>query len=396
MEKRFRFEPKRWMVAVGIIAVLATAVAAIVLWTPGKSHRRERGPRVTEETTSVEATPSDESTPTSATVEPTMVPQPKPKATSWTSSSLVVFVREKALWAVREDGRGTSRRVAGLTDASTYLTSPDHTLVAYTKPRGSKKPLYVTNLQSEATRKVADNTDAFQGLAFCFSPTGDRIAYTVPVYSGSLRTGERLNTMKSDGSAKRLLATSAGSPAWGPNDNIVFRRVDFAHGAWQLWTTRATGGSLKRVPSSSQATSYDWTTKRADLAFAVTEPVARGGLSAVWVLKEGETSPQPVLQEKLSQATYTRLVWSPDGTQIAVDAAGDDGYSRVTVIQAADLNISWQVNSRRDNYFSCWSEDGTRLLYFEGNVFQGAPSNLWNIKDNGLSRRIVVTDAAVE
>ncbi len=392
-ETKSRFQPKRWMIVAAIVVVLIVAVAAVVLWTPSRSHRRERGPRVPVETTApADATSSVASTAATATVEPTAAPQPQAKP--WTSSALVVFVRSGSLWTVREDGRGSARQIVPISDAATYLLSPDHRRVAYTKPKGREKPLYVTELAGGATAKVAENVDALQGFAYCWSPTSDRLAYTAPVYSGGMRVGERLYTVGADGSARRLLVDRAGSPAWGPKGTIAFRRVDMSHGAWQIDTVGASGGNVKRVPSSYQATSYDWAASKAHLAFAVTEPSARGGLSTVWVLREGETSPQPVLQEKLDQATYTRLSWSPDGGQIAVEATGDDGYSRVTIIDTSGLNSTWQVNSRRDNYLATWSADGSRLLYFEGNVFQGAPSNLWNIKRNGLSRRVIEENAA--
>jgi len=93
---------------------------------------------------------------------------------------------------------------------------------------------------------------------------------------------------------------------------------------------------------------------------------------------------------------YTRISWSPDGRQIAVERTGDDGFSRMGVIDASGRLPGWDANETRDTYFASWSADNSRLLYFEGNSFQGAPSNLWSVRRSGTSRRVVVKDAAGE
>lgn len=397
MEEHPRFKLRRWVIVLGALAVVLVVALAVVLWVPGRSHRRERGPRVVEvPTVAPEPTSSVDSTTTTATTEPTVTAPVKPKAKAWSSSALAPFARSGELWVVREDGRGDPRKIGNLGETATYLISPNRRLLAYTRPRRGKKPLLVADLDSGETYEIADTTDAYQGFPYAWSPDSRRLAYTVPVYSGSLRTGERLYVTTADGSERTRIASSAGSPAWGFGDNIVFRRADFAHGTWRLYKVKASGGRASEVPSSGQATSYGWAPNRAHLAFAITEPAAQGGLSVVWLLKAGEKIPQPVLQEKLSHATYSRLVWSPLGSQIAVDAAGDDGYSRVTVIDVSSMNVSWQVNAQRDNYLLGWTRDGSRLLYFEGNVFQGAPSNMWTVKRDAKSARIIVTDAGVQ
>lgn len=392
MERRSRLTLNRWIVVAIAAAAILMIVAAVVLWVPGGQHRRSRS-RATKPATPTETSATTKTAATTGTAEPTSTTPAPSKLKSWTSNALIPFVRDGELWMAREDGRGRRRRVVKLGEMSTYLISPNRRRVAYTQQQGRRKPLFVAELYGNRTYRVAEDTDAFQGFAFAWSPSNDRLVYTVPAHSGSVRTGERLETVAFSGRNRKHLVGQAGAPVWGPRGKICFRRVDVAHGTWRLWTVDADGGAPKRVPSSSQATSYGWAPRQADLAFAITQSKNAGGLSIVWVLKEGETSPQPLLQEKLNKARYSNIAWSPEGRLIAVEVAGDDGYSRVTVVNAAGMNVSWQVRPERDDYLLGWSIDGSRLLYFEGNVFQGAPSNLWSVKRNGTSRRVVVTDA---
>lgn len=386
---------KRWIVAlVAVIVIVLAAVAFVLLFAKPVSEHRPVPPPA-ETTGPAETTSGIEPTTTTSTVEPTSSAGPSLSAKPWRSASPVLFVRDDALWKVREDGRGTADRLVTFADTATYLLSPDRRLVAFTRPAGRIKPLYVLDLSTGDEMKVASTTDALQGFPYTWSPSGDWLAYTVPLYSGSTRVGEDIFVASPDGSRRKLLAKQAGAPEWGSADTVVFRRVDVRRGTWRLWTIRITGGTAATlVPASSQAGAYDWAPNRADLAFGLTEKSTAGPLSSVKILKAGESSPETVLQERLVHATYTKIAWSPDGRQIAVTRGGDDGYSRVGVIDLA-TGTTWEVNPKRDTYVAGWTADGSRLLYVEGNFFQGAPSNLWSVKRNGTSRRIVVTDAAL-
>lgn len=387
--------PRRWAVTLAIVVAAIAAIVTAILFRP-RPPAPIRARRTAEATQGVEPTGAVESTAATRTIDATTPPVGKRKEKPWKSSVPVVFVRSNSLWKIREDGRGYAKRVVPLEDGATYLLSPNRQKIAYTDPAGWHKSLLVEDTAARRNYVVAPDTSTFQGLPYAWSPEGYRLAYTVPTYSGPKRVREDLFVADRDGGNRRLLVKQAGAPVWSPGERIAFRRVDFSRGTWELWTIRPDGSGLAKVAQSKQATAYGWSSRQDDLAFAVTETSGGNPMSLVKVLRAGTKWPKAVLQERLNQANYTKLAWSPDGQQIAVDRSGDDGYSRVAVVGVAGDRPGWEVNAKRDNYLLGWSGDGSRLLYFEGNSFQGAPSNLWIVKRNGTSRRVVVTNAAVQ
>jgi hypothetical protein len=82
---------------------------------------------------------------------------------------------------------------------------------------------------------------------------------------------------------------------------------------------------------------------------------------------------------------------SPDGAKVFAAAGGDDRYSRLWVVDIASGKF-FAIQTRRDAYPCCWA-DSARILYFEGNTYQGEPSVLASILTDGTGRVPIVTGA---
>lgn len=91
-------------------------------------------------------------------------------------------------------------------------------------------------------------------------------------------------------------------------------------------------------------------------------------------------------------ATWGRLVISPDGSCMAAEAAGDDGFSRVSILSLPGGKKT-TVSVRRDGYLRGWSSTGEWLFYIEGNSFQGEATALMRVGCDGVGRRAIVTGA---
>ncbi len=385
---------KRWILLAAVTSVLLAAIIAFMLLLPRSVSENQSGWERSQETKTPEPTGTMTTTEPAANESSSTESSPSPSGLKeWRSSAPVVYARAGSLWLSTEDGRGKPRRLMSVSPSASYLLSPDRRKLAFTRPSGKVRPLFVLDLASSKTRQIAPNTSALQGFPYAWSPDGARIAYTVPSYKASVRTGESVYTVAADGRGRRLLSRQAGSPMWGPEQHIVFRRTNPARDTWRLMAILSDGSGLEPIPSSEQAGAYGWSPKRPDLAFAALE--ADSGTGVIKLLHEGETIPQTVLRERLEKVTYTRIAWSPDGRQIALDRSGDDGFSRVRVVDVSGRWPAWETNKTRDTYFAGWSADCSRLLYFEGNSFQGAPSNLWCVRRTGTSRRIIIKDASV-
>ncbi len=99
--------------------------------------------------------------------------------------------------------------------------------------------------------------------------------------------------------------------------------------------------------------------------------------------------------ESVSRAAmFSRLTPSPDGERVAFALGGDDGYSRMFVMpieggEPKELSIRW------DAYPLRWTPDSERIVFIEGNPFQGEPTRLMSVRPDGFDRRTLVEGASL-
>ncbi len=93
-----------------------------------------------------------------------------------------------------------------------------------------------------------------------------------------------------------------------------------------------------------------------------------------------------------ARASFHDLCLSSDGARLAYAEVGDDGYSRLFALNAADGGALVPLSVRRDDYPLCWGCDG-RLYFIEGNAWQGEATKLMGVRGDGTGRVVVVEGA---
>lgn len=311
-------------------------------------------------------------------------------------------------------GEGTSATVLG-SGAASSTAIPRSAKVAFHLGR----TLYVANEDGSNTAplKVTETE-------YALSPDGTSVAV--------VRGGKLEIVPVAGGNAAVAGAAEIATPVWLPDSSaVLFVRAD-SNGVPSVWRVKRDGAGAKRVTTGqSVAVSGDGKTLAmlsteadADAAQVTVvsnageprkvevsggEPVAvavangqlyvstlsADGVTAIRVSAlDGSGSRELVsaVPAEGKTVTFGRLMPSQDGRSLAYAADGDDGYSRIWVVPVAGGSPR-QVTSRRDGYPLRWTADGERILFFEGNSFQGESSALWVANPDGTGRRMIVSGA---
>jgi Tol biopolymer transport system component len=110
--------------------------------------------------------------------------------------------------------------------------------------------------------------------------------------------------------------------------------------------------------------------------------------------KQASWTEIPVNSSAGKTTAIARLCASPDGAYLAYAESGDDGYSRAFVYDVAK-RTSVALSVRRDTYPVCWTHDGSRVLFVEGNAFQGEATALMSARPDGMGRAVLVAGAGL-
>lgn len=235
---------------------------------------------------------------------------------------------------------GGTAIVAGSAEMATPVWMPDSSAVLFVRADGDGVPgVWRVKRDGTGAKQVATG----QGMAV----SGD--GKTIAMLSTEADADAAQVTVVSSGGAPRKVAVSGGEPiAVAVSGDRLFVSTLSADGGTAIWTSALDGGARRQLVTA--------------------------------VAAEGKT------------VTFGRLLPSPDGRSLAYTADGDDGYSRIWVVPVAGGSPR-QVTSRRDGYPVGWTADGRRILFFEGNSFQGESSALWIANPDGTERRMVVSGA---
>jgi Tol biopolymer transport system component len=226
----------------------------------------------------------------------------------------LAFVRRAAdttLSLVQADGRHETE----LMDCSapqpcdgSLAWSPDGSTVVVA--RGGS--LYAVHLKGHTVHRL---TQSAHDREPAWSPDGSRIAFTRGF----------LYTLSPKGAGVRKVSGTFGaySPSWSPDGaSIVFAR------AAGVYTVRADGSRLTRIATvPNWADNVAWSPDGTRILYGST-PGSSGAFSGeVWVMRPDGTQRHRVYRQECCVDYSPTAVWSPDGAQVAISAAG--GFSVV-------------------------------------------------------------------
>jgi dipeptidyl aminopeptidase/acylaminoacyl peptidase len=357
------------------------AIVAAGAWLLSLDHRQATGPKSFEpaQETSAPADPSvitSGATTATPSVTPSVTPpEPTPSTGSQTAAK-VAFRLGGALYVADEDGSDAQR--VGRSESGAFSLSPDGSVLAVAD---EEKGLILYNVTTGAARTVVD--DASVGVVV-WSPDSKWAAF-----DGQWASTPAVRRVSADGRGATPLVRPGMGPAISPdNARVAYRRAAAPDEAIRVLAPKT--GRDARVEGTKGATSWAWG-PGADLYFT---RVSEAAAIELLVVPSGRKSPTRVTEIPAAAPAYTAsgLVVSPDGQRALLAATGDDEYSRLWVVE---LGTGWarQLTTRRDAYPYRWSADGSRVLYFEGNSYQGEPSVLMSVNADGTGRQAIVTGA---
>lgn len=275
--------------------------------------------------------------------------------------------------------------------AEVYSLSPDGTKLAVTVAVGTQLPAGVSRdgrvaIIDVATQALIEVGSEVIGGAAAWSPDSQWVAYTAAI--GDRLTVKRVSV---DGSADAVLA-SPGVNARISRDGrfIAYKQSGQSDSDAPLWIMTLATSKTRVVPDSRGVLSWGW---GGDGEVFYTRRGATMEDWSFWRHKAGGSSSRRVGTVSLEAPAYSLhdVTVSPDGAKVFAAAGGDDRYSRLWVIDLASGKF-FAIQTRRDAYPCCWA-DSARILYFEGNTYQGEPSVLASILTDGTGRVPIVTGA---
>ncbi|MHB9003439.1 MAG: hypothetical protein ACYC6C_05170 [Coriobacteriia bacterium] len=398
--ERLFADKRKLAAAIGALVVLLALVAGLV-YARAVSLNDERIPgtvvdngdpvpdRSTDETTTspaeeTETVPGDGGAPS---VEPTQSGSgstPAPATPAVRRAPFIVYRLDSALYVAREDG--TQARKVTASASGAFTLSPDGKTLAYVD--GTKARLLLTDV---GTGQSKDTGQALN-YAPAWSPDSARLAYvagagTAPEIRLTSRAGSAQGTVVAGhspvfGNDGAMLLVVAGAAVGQPGEVTIAYVGGRSAGAiagggrQAADATFGVDGVVAALSDGSGGTSR-----------LLTAPAWRPGTTAAW-------SEIPVHSSAGETTAIARLCASPDGKYLAYAESGDDGYSRAFVYDVA-RRTSVALSVRRDTYPLCWTSDGSRVLFVEGNAFQGEPTALMSVQPDGMGRRVLVDGAGL-
>lgn len=399
--ERLLADKRKLAAAIGAVVVTLALVGGLI-YARAISTPNERLPEKVADNDDISPGDSSDATDTPAEETETIPGQGNTPSTEPTSSSggqggpspVVPAVKREpfmayrlagALYVARDDGTG-ARKVATCANGG-YALSPDGTIIAYIDDAGAR--LILTNI---GTGKSIEAGQALnQPLAW--SPDSARLAF---VAGTSVTPEVRLVTRAGSGAGK---VASGHSPTFAGDGKRLLFIGGAAVGQPGDVTIAYSIGEKGAAPIQAGGKAA------IEAAFGVNGVVAVVADSAsetsrlvtarAWDIGKIPTWSELAVSSSAGKPTaIARLCSSPDGKYLAYAESGDDGYSRAFVY-AVGKKTSVALSVRRDTYPLCWTADGSRVFFVEGNAFQGEPTVLMSVRADGMGRTVLVEGAGL-
>jgi len=232
------------------------------------------------------------------------------------------------------------------------LWSPDRSQIAFgSQVGGDHWELWVINADGTAPRQLATQIVA-KGFRQ-WSHDGTRIVFAanvrgdVEIFSVEVATGRLARLTDSPGEDR--------DPSWSPDDrNVVFSST--RDGNAEIYLMRADGTDPRRLTNhTARDVSPAWSPDGSTIAFTS----ARDGAGDVYLARVADGRVERLTTG--AHATNDALLWSPDGTYIAVQTADRD-YDIQLVRMADRQRRTIAGTSAYEGQFS-WSPAGDQLVF---------------------------------
>ena len=305
-------------------------------------------------------------------------------------SSKIAFRLGGQIFVADEDG-GHAKPVYRSADAAFDL-APDASTLAVGRPSGGGSAVLV-NVASGHAVPVVNAVDLP-----VWAGDSSWAAYTSRDASGTYS----VRRISRDGTGDALLVKPGGSPQVSPDGRqVAFVRTNQSANEDALAVLSVPSKTVTRLPSLSgrpiarAAGSLDYAWSPSGTLFFA----QAGGTTGSGYVGQVGTSLTGVSQLVSLPATTPALApddlaFTPNGSQIVLTENGDDGYSRMVVVEVAKKTAR-QLPTRRDAYPLRWSADGTSILYIEGNAIQMENTALYTINPDGTRRVLLVAGAGL-
>ena len=296
-------------------------------------------------------------------------------------AALIAFRRDGSLWVSAETGAG-ARSIAISADG-VFSLSPDGLTVALVDTAsGRLSVITVATAAAVGAGPAAQSTPVW-------APDS-----TWLVYRTDTDTGSELVRVAREGAPPRPLGAGS-SPSISPDGAWVFAVRSDAGGVRRVVRIPAGGGVAENVPKGQSVTGVSETGASAARVFFARPAVADAHPTIGSMTPAGGGVTTLVKEPKsTSYVSFTSLRPSPDGTWLAYQESGDDGFSRVYCVRVSGGDPV-QLWLRYDTYVIGWSAAGAELLLAERNAMLGEKPRIVAVHPDGTGRRVVAENAGL-
>lgn len=281
-----------------------------------------------------------------------------------------VAYRRQGWVCVAEEGGGGEQRVIA-SESGVFALAPDGRTLAVVDTSG--RMLVLADVESGQVVTVG----AAEPDRPSWSPDSSWLVYTAP--------GAHIRRVGRDGTGQTALFDGS-LPSVAIDGSCVVGAG--AAGAHEVIVWRA--GALSRIGTPAPVAGVAASGSR---VYYGTAPAGTGSASLTAVGTDGRgavlLAASPASGRMIA---VCELRLSPDSSRIAYAECGDDGFSRTFGVPVAG-GAPVAFSTRRDTYPVEWSADGQRLLFIEGNAFQGEPTSLVSAGADGRERVRLVDGA---
>lgn len=296
----------------------------------------------------------------------------------------IAFLLGSAIFVADEDGTGGKEVVSQADPNSVFSLSPDGRTLAVV----SGMPQVLT-LVDVATSQVTTIPGAIPELPD-WAPDSSWVAYTAG--SAGSFSARRVNR---DGTGDALLASPGANPEVSPDGTrVAYVKSGQAGLGDPLAVVDVATLKSKQVPKSEGSLHWAWATD-GSLYFVQAGKTTGSGVVGV---ADASLSTARVIGEipgTNAPAAPGDLYPSPNSKKVLLTLIGDDGYSRMFMMDVASGKVTQfpALPVRHDQAPLGWTLDGKYVLYVEGNAIQNDEPSLWRANADGTQPRMLVHSA---